>query len=149
MEIEEKLDLILTECKHRHSRISSKEVWDNIAFNISGNKNVEDPFLRSLIIDLKESGYIHEVNYLNSGDYMYSNYRATIQGLTFEGFVNRKKNEISNAMAMQKNQEKQQELEKMNLSLQISNRNLTAILAILSGVAALYYLLQIMEFFAG
>jgi len=94
--LEEKLDLILKECINRHDRFAPDGTLLNIARKVCDpNADEQHPLLKTLIDDLETSGFIRTFRYHNDPTYTYNDKRATIKGLTFDGFVNSKRKELN------------------------------------------------------
>jgi len=101
MTIEEKLDLILNECKDHYGHLPEEKNWQRICRLVTdgdgsttGNPDYKfDPVMLMLLRGLEKDGFIEWFNNTKANpaqEYWVASYK----GMTFEGFAKRKENEL-------------------------------------------------------
>jgi len=110
--------------------------YQNIWFHVKGasETGINKTLLDEIIVKLKDDGLITEINNLDSQ----STYHVTFKGLTFNGYASEKQ-------SLQAEKERLKILDEKTLKLTSWTTRLTWIIAIGTFVAAIYYLLEILN----
>lgn len=143
MTIEEKLDIILQECRHHFGHLPIDSNWERICRLVTDGNGIDtgnpdfkqDPQLNMHIKYLDDEGYIYKFTNLPANSVYYV---ATTKGLLFEGFVNRKNRLQNENKRISELENQNQILSRRQVELNKYMVRITLILALI-GIASLIW----------